>query len=261
MPDYHVALDRIEREVDAGSTDLRALGFWKLVGEAKRDPDLPPDVRDRIGRIDRVAFESRKSPLFPVWLGNLVLLVGILVSLAMVPVGLRLAEGRLGGSPQPLWGGLLVIAAALGLSVTVHAPAHWFAGRWLGLRFTRYFLGGPFRIQPGLKSDYATYLAVPPSRRATMHAAGALATKVAPFVVFGWAYVVHWRHDWGLLPAWSLWAVLGLGAFQIVTDLLWSTKRSDWRKVRRELRIARETEGSAEVGRMDRRPGSPEGPG
>lgn len=247
MPDYHVALDRIEGEVDAGNTDLASLGFWKLVGEAKRDPDLPAEVRERIGRIDRLAFASRKSPLFPVWLGNLVLLVGVFVSLALVPVGLRLADGRIGGSPQPLWAGLVILAAAAGLSVAVHAPAHWFAGRWLGMRFTHYFLDGPFRIQPGVKTDYATYLAAPASRRATMHAAGALASKVAPFVVFGWAYYVHLRSDWTLLPGWSLWAVLGFGLLQIVTDVVWSTKASDWKKVRRELRIARETEGRASV--------------
>jgi hypothetical protein len=243
VADYQVALSRIEREVRAGNRDLSALGFWNVVREAKRDPDLPNEVRDRIGRIDRIAFESWKSPLFPIWLGNLVLLVGMLVSLGLVPVGLRLADGRIGGSPQPLWAGVLVVAAAVGLSVTVHAPAHWFAGRWVGIRFTCYFLDGPFRIQPGVKTEYASYLSVPASRRATMHAAGALASKVAPFVVFGWAYAVHWQHDWALLPAWSLWVVLGFGALQIVTDVAWSTRESDWKKVRRELRIARETEG------------------
>jgi hypothetical protein len=116
-----------------------------------------------------------------------------------------------------------------------------------GIRFTHYFLDGPFRIQPGIKTDYASYLRTPASRRASMHAAGALASKVAPFVVFGWAYAAHWRRDWELLPAWSLWAVLGLGVLQIVTDIVWSTRRSDWKKVRRELRIARETQGPGGV--------------
>jgi hypothetical protein len=34
--------------------------------------------------------------------------------------------------------------------------------------------------------------------------------------------------------------VFGFGLLQIATDALWSTRRSDWKKVRRELRIARE---------------------
>jgi hypothetical protein len=243
MADYQGALERIERQVDAGNTDLAALGFWTAVGEAKRDPDLAAPIPEWIGRIDRKAFEARKSFLLPVWLGNLVLLVGTLVMLALVPIGIRLADGRIGGSPQPFWGGVLILVAAGGLSVTVHAPAHWLAGRMAGIRFTHYFLDGPFRIQPGIKTDYASYLRTPASRRASMHAAGALASKAAPFVVFGWAYAAHWRRDWDLLPAWSLWAVLGLGLFQIVTDVVWSTRRSDWKKVRRELRIARETQG------------------
>lgn len=238
--DYQEALERIEAEVDRGNTDLSALGFWPLVGRAKRDPDLGGPIPEWIGRIDRKAFESRVRPLFPVWLGNLVLVAGSLVLLAAVAVGLRVADGRIGGEPRAWLGGLLVLGAAAGLSVTLHAPAHWFVGRWVGIRFTRYFLDGPFRIQPGVKTDYASYLRTAASSRASMHAAGALASKVAPFVVFAWAYVVHWRRDWELLPAWSLWALLGLGVVQILTDVVWSTKYSDWKKVRRELRAARD---------------------
>jgi hypothetical protein len=33
--------------------------------------------------------------------------------------------------------------------------------------------------------------------------------------------------------------LLALGLFQIVTDVLFSTKASDWKKVRRELEIGR----------------------
>ncbi|HEX6262544.1 MAG TPA: hypothetical protein VF097_06825 [Actinomycetota bacterium] len=245
MPDYQGRLDQIERAVDEGESDLRALGFWSLVSEAKRDPGAAGHA-EQIGRIDRRAFEARKRPLFPVWLGNLVLLLGILVLLAAAAVALRLASGSLGGEPRSEIAGVVLVGAGLGLSAAVHAPAHWLLGRIVGMRFTRYFLGGPFRIQPGVKVDYGSYLLTPASQRATMHAAGALASKVAPFVVFGWAYVYHWQRGWDLLPPWSLWALLGLGLFQIVTDLLWSTRRSDWKKVRRELRIAREVEGTGE---------------
>lgn len=238
--DYQQELSRIENEVDAGDADLAALGFWKVVARAKRDPRVSDAAVETIARIDRKAFEARVRPLFPVWLGNLVLLVGTAVMLIAIPIGFRVAEGTIGEEPRAWLGGLIVLAAGAGLSVTVHAPAHWFVGRWSGIRFTRYFLDGPFRIQPGVKTDYASYLRASPSARAGMHAAGALASKVAPFVVFAWAYVVHLRRDWDLLPAWSLWGLLGLGVLQILTDVVWSTKRSDWKKVRRELRIARE---------------------
>ena len=40
-------------------------------------------------------------------------------------------------------------------------------------------------------------------------------------------------------PAWAAWACLALGALQIVTDVLFSMKSSDWKKVRRELHVAR----------------------
>jgi hypothetical protein len=154
-----------------------------------------------------------------------------------VPIGLAVAEGF--DQPRPGWGAVLVVGAAAGLAGSVHGPAHWVAGRLAGIRFLAYYLDGPLRIQPGLKVEYASYLRASPRGRAIMHAAGALATKVAPFAVFAPAYIRHARLGYELLPSWSLWAVLALGAFQIVTDIAWSTKFSDWKKVRREMRLAR----------------------
>jgi len=231
-------LERIERAVEAGQSDLRALGYWRLVGRIKRDPAAIRRYADAAGRIDRAAFEARVRPRFPVWVGNAILVAGTVVLAALVPVAIALAEGI--DRPRPELAGALLVVAAGGLSVSVHGPAHWVAGRTLGIRFAGWFLGGPFRIQPGLKVEYASYLRADPTSRAAMHAAGALASKVAPFAVFGPAYIQHVRHGWALLPAWSLWAILGLGVLQILTDIVWSTKRSDWKRVRRELRLARE---------------------
>jgi hypothetical protein len=41
---------------------------------------------------------------------------------------------------------------------------------------------------------------------------------------------------------WAALALVAIGAFQIVTDVVFSTKSSDWKKVRRELRAARAQE-------------------
>jgi hypothetical protein len=65
-----------------------------------------------------------------------------------------------------------------------------------------------------------------------MHASGALATKAAPFV----ALAFWWATD---APAWAAWACAALGVFEIVTDVVFSTKSSDWKKVARERRVAR----------------------
>jgi hypothetical protein len=237
IEDYQQAFARIERSVDAGDTDLGRQGFWRLVDQVKLEPPLATHWADVVGRIDRKAFEARVRPRFPVWFGNLLLFSGTVVLAALVPVALALAEGF--DQPRPGWAGLLILVAAGGLVVTVHAPAHWVAGRLAGIRFLAYFLDGPFRIQPGLKVDYATYVRASPRGRAIMHAAGALASKAAPFAVFTPAYIRHARQGYELLPSWSLWALLGLGVLQILTDVFWSTKFSDWKKVRREVRIAR----------------------
>ncbi len=258
--EYQEQFARIEREVDGGNTDLSRQGFWRLVDQVKTEPRLAHHWAEVVGRIDRKAYESRFRPRFPVWFGNLVLLTGTIVLAALVPVALALAEGTdpprfgpfTGVEPRfdrarPGWGGLLILVAAGGLAVTVHAPAHWVAGRLAGIRFLGYFLDGHLRIQPGLKVDYATYLRATPTARAAMHAAGAVATKVAPFAVFAPAYIRHAGMNYGLLPSWSLWAVLGLGALQIVTDIVWSTRFSDWKKVRRELHLGRAQRGDRSV--------------
>ncbi|HEV8681527.1 MAG TPA: hypothetical protein VGS09_01955 [Actinomycetota bacterium] len=237
VENYQDALARIERAVDEGETGLERLGFWRLVDRIKVEPALSQHWSEAVGRIDRKAFEERTGLRFPVWFGNLLLLVGAVVSASLVPAALAIA--RRSAAPEPFLSGLLVVGAAGGLAVAVHDLAHWAVGRMVGIRFLWYYLDGPFRIQPGIKTDYESYLKADPSNRATMHAAGALASKAAPFAVFAGAYVSHAAAGYDLLPAWSLWALLGFGVLEIVTDIVWSRKFSDWKKVGRELRVAR----------------------
>ena len=237
IEDYQVAFDRIEREVEEGRADLSALGFWRLVRRVKRDPALARHWAEEVGRIDRVAFQRWVRPRFPVWLGNSVLLVGTVVLVAFVPVATALARDA--ASPEPVLPGLMLLAAAGGLSVTLHDPAHWVVGRLAGIRFTSYFFDGPLRIQPGIKVDYGSYLRASPGARAWMHASGAVASKIAPFAVFAAAYLPHRGADYDLFPPWAMWGMLAIGVIQIVTDVTFSRKKSDWKKVGRELRVGR----------------------
>jgi hypothetical protein len=235
---------RIEREVDGGNTDLAALGFWGLVRKVKQEPRLAEHWADVVGRIDRKVFEGRVRPSFPVWFGNGVLMVGTAVLVAVVEVvAIRLAEGS--SEAGDTWAGILAVAAAGGLSATAHDLAHWLVGRAVGIRFTRYYLDGPLRIQPGLKIDYASYLRAAPGERAAMHAAGAVASKLAPFAVFAGVYLPHVDRNFELFPEWSLWAILAIGVGQILTDIVWSTRKSDWRRVRRERGVARSIRATA----------------
>jgi len=235
MEEYQDSFRRMEDAVRAGNTDLTKLGFWALVRNVKLEPALARHWAEEVGRIDRLAFESRVRLSFPVALGNAVLVAGAAISVGLAWLGLELAED----DPSSFLAGLLVLASAGGLSGAVHGPAHWFVGRLGGIHFSAYYLDGPLRIQPALKVDYASYLRASAGRRAAMHAAGAIASKIAPFAVFAWVYVVHRRAGSELLPEWSLWGLLGLGVIQLVTDAVWSTRHSDWKKVRRERAIAR----------------------
>jgi hypothetical protein len=237
IEDYQDAFARIERRVGEGDADLSRLGFWRLVNSVKLEPRLAAHWADDVGRIDRAAAERWMRPRFPVWLGNAILLGASAVLVAFLPIAVVLARDA--ATPEPVLPGLMIVAAAGGLSATLHDPAHWLVGRLLGIRFTWYFFDGPLRIQPGIKLDYATYLRASPGARAWMHASGAVVSKVAPFAVFAGAYLPHRAAGYDLFPAWSLWLTLGFGVAQMLTDLLFSTKQADWKKVRREVRIGR----------------------
>jgi hypothetical protein len=217
-------LARIDYEVDAGNHDLRALGFWRLLAKVKRDPALIEIAADPAGRIDAKAFDAYTKRRFPVWLGNLVLAFGVGVGALCVVVAM--------GTAKPVVAGIALILAAGIWSVAVHSPAHWVVGRVVGIRFRCYFFGGPFPPRPGLKTDYSSYLRTPADKRAWMHASGALATKVAPFVVLAF-------YPATVAPVWAAVALLAIGIVQILTDVFLSTKSSDWKKVKRELAVAR----------------------
>jgi hypothetical protein len=234
---YQDEFARIEAEVDRGNTDLQDLGFWSLVRKVKLEPALAEHWAEVVGRIDRKAFEQRVRPTFPVWVGNAILLVEMAAVVVAVVLAVRLALGP--SETGDTVAGILGLAAAGGLSVAVHCPAHWVVGRLVGIRFLRYFFGGPLKITPGIKADYATYLRVDPRARAAMHASGAVVSKIAPFAVFAPLYLAHRGAGYELFPEWSLWAILALGVAQILTDAIWSRKKSDWKKVGRERRLAR----------------------
>jgi hypothetical protein len=223
---FQDAFARIETAVERGDTDLRALGFWRLLAKVKADRALSEHWAAAAGRIDRQAFEARIRLRVPVWVGNALLVAGTVLGAAAVTLAL-------GSMTSEVVAGLALIAAGGIWSVAWHDLTHWIVGRIVGIRFTCYYLAGPFPPRPGLKTDYATYLRTPPSARAWMHASGALATKLAPFAALAF---------WPLTnaPWWSAVALFALGVFQIVTDVKFSVRSSDWKKVRRELAVARQ---------------------
>jgi len=218
-------LAEIEAAVGEGATDLKALGFWPLVARVKRDRLLVAAHAERIGRIDAMAFGAFVGRWrLPAGLGTGLLVLGSLVGLAAAIAATVVDDA--------VWAGVLLIASGAIWSVSFHGPAHHLVGWLSGIRFTDYFIGGPAPPRPGIKTDYATYLRADPSGRARMHASGALATKVAPFLALAFAPASD-------APWWAVAALVALGVLQIVTDVVFSVRSSDWKKVRRERRIAR----------------------
>ena len=218
------ALAANERELEAGRVpDLRTLGFWRAVAAVKRRRELVDRYADRIAAIDRQSFRRRVRMTFPVTVGVIALDLGLLGGIALLVLAT--------GADHP-WRDLLVLVAAGALDVTTHGMSHLAVGSFVGIDFTDWFIDLPKRPQPGFKIEYASYLRASPRKRAWMHAAGAIATKVTPFLVILYAVAI------GTAP-WAVLVLVALGVVQIVTDLVFSVKTSDWKKFRREMRLAR----------------------
>ena len=204
-----------------GRPDLRALGFWRAVAAVKRRGDLVERYASRIAAIDRAAFRRQVRLVFPVTLGVIALDAALFGGLLLLAIAI--------GVPHP-WREMLVLAATGALDVAVHGLAHLAVGTLGGIGFTDWFMKVP--LPPGFKVDYASYLRASPRQRAWMHAAGAIATKLVPFVVIPYALAID-------TEAWAVLILVALGIIQIVTDLLYSVRASDWKKFRREMRLAR----------------------
>lgn len=206
-----------------GTPDLRALGFWRAVAAVKRHPELVDRYATRIATIDRAVFRRRVRLVFPVALGVIALDLGLFGGLVLLGVATLVDHP---------WREVLVLLATGALDVTTHGLAHLAVGTLVGIDFTDWFADLPKRPQPGFKIDYASYLRASPRQRAWMHAAGAIATKLTPFLVIPYAVAIG-------TDTWAVLALLALGVVQILFDVLYSVRASDWKKFRREMRLAR----------------------
>ena len=204
-----------------GKPDLRALGFWRAVGAVKRREDLVERYASRIAAIDHQAFRRSVPLAFPVTVGVIALDIALFGGLLMLAIA--------AGVPHP-WRELLVLAATGALDIATHGLAHLAVGTFMGIGFTDWFVSLP--KPPGFKIDYASYLHAAPRQRAWMHAAGAIATKLTPFLVIPYALAID-------TEMWAVLIILAVGVVQILTDVLYSVRASDWKKYRREMRLAR----------------------
>lgn len=217
------ALDRAESAVSQGGS-LAGTGFWKAVGKARTNSQVAARYGERISAVDRRAFEQGVWLKVPAAVGTSVLAAGTAAGIGAIVV-----SGSLEG---PLVRSLVFLGGFEVLELSTHSLTHWAVGRLMGMRFTYYFLGGPPPPRPGAKLDYASYLKVPPAQRAVMHASGAVVTKVIPFALIPVAFSME-------LPGWVVGVLAAVGVGQVATDVLFSTKTSDWKKVKRELRAAK----------------------
>lgn len=201
---------------------LKKTGYWRAVSAVKGNPDLVEQFADRIGKIDTVAFAGWARIVIPFRIGTVAAVCGAFAGVALITTSEFVAS----------WNGVMFMIGTGILIGATHGLGHIVVGRIGGLRFTAWFIGRG-RPQPGVKTDYATYLRATPRMRAWMHASGAIVTKAIPFLLIPIAMVMSG------IPIWVPVALLALGIIQIATDIAWSTKSSDWAKFRREMAFTR----------------------
>jgi hypothetical protein len=223
-PEVERILRDAEKTLATGEqVDLKQLGFWRAVEAVKRHREWIEAYADRFAVIDREAFRRSTWIDIPLHLGLIGLATGTLIGLALVG-GAFLAA--------PPVNSLLILAGAGALLAGTHNLAHWVIGRVVGIRFTDLFIARPSRPQPGIKIDYGTYLRASARARAWMHASGALVTKGVPFALIPLAVAAR-------TPRWVVVILALLGVVQVVTDVVFSTTTSDWKRFKREMRNSR----------------------
>lgn len=201
---------------------LEASGFWKVVKATKQDPALVAEFAGRIASIDREAFLRWALLTVPIGLGTVLAIAGSVVGLVLVGLAYSAADP---------WNGVLLLAGMGVLLFATHGLGHLLVGRLAGIRFTHWFIGSAGRPQPGVKTDYASYLAAGARQRAWMHASGAIVSKIIPFALIPAALIAGVR-------SWAILLMVLVGVVSVITDAIWSTKFSDWKKFRREMAIA-----------------------
>ena len=215
-------LNAAEVQIGFGnSPEINGTGFWPAVHAVKGEPELIDQFADRIGAIDKAAFKTWARLVIPIGLGTAIAAVGVLIGLSIISAAAVIPE----------WNGVVFLVGTGVLIGTTHGLGHVIIGSIGGIRFSAWFIGRG-RPQPGVKTDYATYLRATPRARAWMHASGAIVTKAIPFLLLPVALAVS------AIPAWVSLVLIGLGIVQIVTDVVWSTKSSDWAKYAREQAYA-----------------------
>lgn len=107
-------LERAQAALDRGD-GLDGTGFWKAVAAAKGDPALVEQYGDRIGAIDRSAFERWALVTVPAPVGTSLMVAGTAVGLGLVWWAY--------GANRPL-NGVLLLAGMLVTLVTTHGLGH-----------------------------------------------------------------------------------------------------------------------------------------
>lgn len=218
---------RAARNAVNSGKPLTGTGFWKAVSRVRRDRELARQFGREIAEIDVMAFERSVKLRVPHAVGTALLIAGTVLGLTISVLSLAITG---------LAGDVVYLGGFGAVLICTHSLAHWIVGSAMGMKFTHYFLGGPPPPRPGIKVDYESYLQVHPRKRAVFHASGAVVTKAVPFLFASLAAFAG-------RPSWVILVLLGLGVVQIITDVLFSTKSSDWKKYLREKNASRTAKG------------------
>lgn len=223
----------IEMEISKGNLNLKKLGFWEIVEEAKRNKKIAELLGKKIAEINKKVFETKWKWKFPPYQGITLLLIISAITLYFFFYSTN----------DPFYLSVYLPIASFILSASLHTPIQYFVGRIFGIKFIYIYPRGIYmfqrrsnskiKIEPALKVDYESYLNASPLKRAVMHASGATFTLIAVYFFF----------IYSIIAKAYIWSIAICGAIAIIytlTDIFYSAKMAAFKRFLDEYKTHKE---------------------
>ena len=177
--------------------------------------------------------------ILPIWLGNTIEAMGILVGIGFL-FSINLMA-------HPVLRFITTLASMVCFWYFPHCLSHFIIGRALGIRFTHYRitksslakLKSPFFLSLllsfptlGLVIDKNSLSRTVPLRRAMMHSSGVIASMLLPAIPL--------IYSLSKMPSWVNLLLFFLFTFNLFFSLYASSKAGDLRRARRALKMVRD---------------------
>ena len=230
MEGEHLEIELLKDKVKSeGWTKNNRKKFWSVVKEVKKLEKIDDKILNTICELRESHFKSTHKFIFPLWVGNVVLIILIIVGMYLF------YQTAFQASPifeLPILSRVSIfIWFAIGFILIInsaHPFAHIIIGKPVGISFDGYYFDGRAKLMPTLKINYKSFLLATPKGRARMYASGALETVILSLIL---AIVASFSQIKGIVVIGWIIALLVL-----FTDIFLGTRFGEFAKAKNEFK-------------------------